>query len=52
MNAIVEKATALKSGIKARAAEIEKARRLPADLAATLAKAGCFDLVCRARLAD
>ena len=44
MNAIVEKATTLKSGIKARAAEIEKARRLPADLAATLAKAGLFRL--------
>jgi len=44
VNAIVEKATTLKSGIKARAAEIEKARRLPADLAATLAKAGLFRL--------
>lgn len=44
MNAIVEKAITLKSGIKARAAEIEKARRLPADLAAILAKAGLFRL--------
>ena len=44
MNAIVEKATMLKSSIKARAAEIEKARRLPADLAATLAEAGLFRL--------
>ena len=44
MNAIVESATALKPGIRARAAEIEKARRLPADLAAMLAKAGLFRL--------
>lgn len=44
MNAIVEKAATLKFGIKARAAEIEKARRLPADLAAMLAKAGLFRL--------
>jgi len=44
VNAIVEKAITLKSGIKARAAEIEKARRLPADLAAILAKAGLFRL--------
>jgi alkylation response protein AidB-like acyl-CoA dehydrogenase len=44
VNAIVEKAATLKFGIKARAAEIEKARRLPADLAAMLAKAGLFRL--------
>ena len=44
MNAIVEKAATLKFGIKARAAEIEKARRLPADLAVMLAKAGFFRL--------
>jgi indole-3-acetate monooxygenase len=42
MNAILDSAAALKPGIKARAAEIEKARRLPADLAATLARAGLF----------
>ncbi len=42
MKAILDSAAALKPGIRARAAEIEKARRLPADLAATLSRAGLF----------
>lgn len=42
MTDIVDAATALQPEIRARAAEIEKARRLPPDLAATLARAGLF----------
>jgi indole-3-acetate monooxygenase len=44
MSAFLEAAVAQKPGIRARAAEIEQARRLPADLAATLARAGLFRL--------
>lgn len=44
MSAILETAGALKSTIRARATEIEQARRLPADLAAEIARAGLFRL--------
>lgn len=44
MNDIVSQAAALKPAIAARAEEIEKGRRLPADLARTLAAAGMFRL--------
>jgi indole-3-acetate monooxygenase len=44
VSAIVEKANTLKPAIRARAAEIEQVRRLPADLAVTLARAGLFRL--------
>lgn len=42
MTDIVAAAVALQPEIRARAAEIEKARRLPPDLAQTLARAGLF----------
>ncbi len=44
MSPVLEAAVQLKSSIRARAAEIEQARRLPADLAATLARVGLFRL--------
>ena len=42
MTDLIDAAAALKPEIRARAVEIEQARRLPADLAATLARAGLF----------
>lgn len=42
MSALLEAATTLQPMIRARSAEIEKARRLPADLAKQLASAGLF----------
>jgi alkylation response protein AidB-like acyl-CoA dehydrogenase len=44
MSAVLGAARTLKPAIRARASEIERARRLPADLAAQLASAGLFRL--------
>jgi alkylation response protein AidB-like acyl-CoA dehydrogenase len=41
----IEAARALQTEVRARAPEIEQARRLPADLAATLAKSGLFRMM-------
>jgi indole-3-acetate monooxygenase len=42
---VLESVRALAPAIAARAAEIEAARRVPADLLDDLARAGCFRLV-------
>ena len=45
MTSVIEAALSLSPRIKARAPEIEKARRLPADIARTLADAGFFRML-------